>query len=501
MPALLDPECPHRKRAGDAAVHRRLHARLATARDVAFFTESFIDELARAAGMEPLAFRMSMLGQRSAARACLQGAARLAQWDGGGAGSTMGIAGCSAFGSHIALVASASIGDDQRVKVHRLVAAVDCGRVVNPGIVQQQIEGGTDLGARAGNDPSAGMGGRNAPCPAYRRYWSSAHGRASADRGGDHPEQRSAGWRQRAWHDCRSLRPSPTPSLRGPANGCVRCHSISWRSHDCRPIIRRLPDPKVGVLLINLGTPDAPHARAVRRYLAEFLSDPRVVEIPAIAWKPILHGIILRTRPRRSAEAYNQVWTNEGSPLRGDRAAAGASAARAACGPRQRPLCDALRQPGHRRGDRATWSRKAARASSPRRSIRNIAQQRRRPRTMRCSRALAAMRVPAGVAHAAALLRRSALHRCARDESDTATRRAGFRARAPAAQLPRDAAADAGARRPLSLPLPENGAASVAKRWDARSTSRSSRASAERNGWSRRQTRLSPAIRKAASSA
>jgi len=70
------------------------------------------------------------------------------------------------------------------------------------------------------------------------------------------------------------------------------------------------------VLLINLGTPDAPEARAVRRYLAEFLSDPRVIEIPAIAWRPILHGIILRTRPRKSAEAYNQVWTNEGSPLR-----------------------------------------------------------------------------------------------------------------------------------------------------------------------------------------
>jgi len=75
-------------------------------------------------------------------------------------------------------------------------------------------------------------------------------------------------------------------------------------------------EPKVGVLLINLGTPDAPETRAVRRYLAEFLSDPRVVEIPRIAWKPILHGIILRTRPRRSAEAYNQIWTNEGSPLR-----------------------------------------------------------------------------------------------------------------------------------------------------------------------------------------
>jgi ferrochelatase len=77
-----------------------------------------------------------------------------------------------------------------------------------------------------------------------------------------------------------------------------------------------VPEPRIGVLLINLGTPDAPEVRAVRRYLAEFLSDPRVIEIPPIAWKPILHGIILRTRPRRSAEAYNQIWTNEGSPLR-----------------------------------------------------------------------------------------------------------------------------------------------------------------------------------------
>jgi ferrochelatase len=74
--------------------------------------------------------------------------------------------------------------------------------------------------------------------------------------------------------------------------------------------------PKMGVLLINLGTPDAPEERAVRRYLAEFLSDRRVIEIHPLAWKPILHGIILRTRPKKSAEAYNQVWTNEGSPLR-----------------------------------------------------------------------------------------------------------------------------------------------------------------------------------------
>ena len=72
---------------------------------------------------------------------------------------------------------------------------------------------------------------------------------------------------------------------------------------------------RIGVLLINLGTPDAPEAAAVRRYLAEFLSDPRVIEIPKIAWLPILHGIILRTRPRKSAHAYKQVWTEEGSPL------------------------------------------------------------------------------------------------------------------------------------------------------------------------------------------
>jgi ferrochelatase len=72
---------------------------------------------------------------------------------------------------------------------------------------------------------------------------------------------------------------------------------------------------RIGVLLTNLGTPDAPEAAAVRRYLAEFLSDPRVIEIPRLAWLPILHGIILRTRPKKSAHAYKQVWTEEGSPL------------------------------------------------------------------------------------------------------------------------------------------------------------------------------------------
>ena len=73
--------------------------------------------------------------------------------------------------------------------------------------------------------------------------------------------------------------------------------------------------PLIGVLLCNLGTPDAATPQAVRRYLAEFLSDPRVVEIPAALWKPILHLAILPTRPKQSAEKYRKVWTDEGSPL------------------------------------------------------------------------------------------------------------------------------------------------------------------------------------------
>jgi ferrochelatase len=72
---------------------------------------------------------------------------------------------------------------------------------------------------------------------------------------------------------------------------------------------------KVGILLVNLGTPDAPTPAALRRYLAQFLSDRRVVEIPRLAWWPILHGIVLRTRPARSARKYAQVWMPEGSPL------------------------------------------------------------------------------------------------------------------------------------------------------------------------------------------
>src|ERR1700710_1631323 len=73
---------------------------------------------------------------------------------------------------------------------------------------------------------------------------------------------------------------------------------------------------RTAVLLCNLGTPDAPTPAAVRRYLAEFLSDRRVVEIPRLVWLAILHGVILRTRPAKSAKKYASIWTPEGSPLR-----------------------------------------------------------------------------------------------------------------------------------------------------------------------------------------
>jgi ferrochelatase len=72
---------------------------------------------------------------------------------------------------------------------------------------------------------------------------------------------------------------------------------------------------RTAVLLVNLGSPDAPTPAALRRYLAEFLSDPRVVEIPRLLWWLILHGVVLRTRPRQSAAKYASIWTRDGSPL------------------------------------------------------------------------------------------------------------------------------------------------------------------------------------------
>jgi len=73
--------------------------------------------------------------------------------------------------------------------------------------------------------------------------------------------------------------------------------------------------PSLGILLANTGTPDAPTPKAVRRFLADFLADPRIIEMPRWQWLPILHGIILNTRPRKSAKLYQRVWGERGSPL------------------------------------------------------------------------------------------------------------------------------------------------------------------------------------------
>jgi isoquinoline 1-oxidoreductase beta subunit len=108
----------------------------------AFAVESFIDELARKLGAEPLAFRMGTLGGNPRLAGALNAATTVAGWDGGGRGSSMGLACASLFDSHIALVVEAGIGPDQSIRVAKMTAAVDCGRAVNPALVRQQVEGG-----------------------------------------------------------------------------------------------------------------------------------------------------------------------------------------------------------------------------------------------------------------------------------------------------------------------------------------------------------------------
>ena len=115
----------------------------------AFFTECFIDELARAAGLEPLSFRMSMLGDNPRLARALNTATTIGGWDGGIPGSGMGLAAHSAFGSHAATLVEIEISAEQRVRVLRAVCAVDCGRIVNPEVVKQQIEGGIVHGISA----------------------------------------------------------------------------------------------------------------------------------------------------------------------------------------------------------------------------------------------------------------------------------------------------------------------------------------------------------------
>lgn len=86
-------------------------------------------------------------------------------------------------------------------------------------------------------------------------------------------------------------------------------------TYQSTPAFEHGASESVGILLVNLGTPEAPTAPAVRRFLKQFLSDPRVIEYPRWLWWLILNGVILRIRPSRSAAAYRKIWTDEGSPL------------------------------------------------------------------------------------------------------------------------------------------------------------------------------------------
>ena len=123
----------------------------------AFFTECFLDELARAGQSEPMSFRIGMLGGEPRLARCLSTAAALGGWDGGVAGSGQGIAAHAFRGSYIAVMAEAHMSADQRPVVDRLVAAVDCGAQINPDIVAQQIEGGLIFGLAAALGASTGF--------------------------------------------------------------------------------------------------------------------------------------------------------------------------------------------------------------------------------------------------------------------------------------------------------------------------------------------------------
>lgn len=123
----------------------------------AFFNECFVDELARIAGIEPLSFRMQMLGGNTRLAHCLTTVTAQGSWDGGSPGSGQGIAAHSCFGSHVALLAEAHVGERQQVVVDRIFAAVDCGRVINPDIVLQQIEGGIIWGLAAALGATTGF--------------------------------------------------------------------------------------------------------------------------------------------------------------------------------------------------------------------------------------------------------------------------------------------------------------------------------------------------------
>lgn len=136
-----------------------------------FFTECFIDEIAKAGGQKPVSFRIGMLGGEPRLARCLSTAASLGGWDGGRRGTGQGIA-CHSFrGSHIAVLAEADRSAGGRPRVTRLVAAADCGAVVNPDLVRQQIEGGLIFGLGLALGASTGFAAGRPTVRGFDRLW------------------------------------------------------------------------------------------------------------------------------------------------------------------------------------------------------------------------------------------------------------------------------------------------------------------------------------------
>ncbi|MBM6577972.1 xanthine dehydrogenase family protein molybdopterin-binding subunit [Microvirga sp. SRT01] len=136
-----------------------------------FFTECFLDELAHAGRSEPVSFRIGMLGGEPRLARCLSTAASLGGWEGGVQGSGQGIAAHAFRGSYVAVMAEAHRGDDGRPVVDRLVAAVDCGRMVNPDIVRQQVEGGLIVGLAQALGGATGFDRNLATARGFDGFW------------------------------------------------------------------------------------------------------------------------------------------------------------------------------------------------------------------------------------------------------------------------------------------------------------------------------------------
>ena len=253
----------------------------------------------------------------------------------------------------------------------------------------------------------------------------------------------------------------------------------------------RVPPARIGVVLSNLGTPDATDYWSMRRYLNEFLSDRRVIDYSPWLWQPLLQLVILTKRPFSSGEAYRGIWKSRGgrepAPDDDPRPGAGGGRAHGAAPRRPRVVDFAMRygNPSTALGDRQAQGRRAASGSSSSRSTRSIP----RPTTATaCDQAFPHAdgdELAAVAADRAGLLRPPALYRGAGAVGRADLRRARASAGRAGDELPRRAAALPARGRPLPLPVPEDDAAAArAARTSprTRSSSPSSRSSARRNG-------------------